>query len=572
MTRQVRYFLAAALTLFPGTVLADAGSTLREYKDATILAPEKKQPEAIRYGDVPGKAQVTEQFAVQGPEVHIENINVVGNTTLSPDALHKVLAPYTGRPLTTLEIHAAADALMMAIRAAGPFAAKVYILPQDITNNTITFNVIEGHLAEDGIVLGRSSERVKDKVVRSQLEHTLKPGSVITADKYERAVYLTNDLPGIKGSENLIFPADKVGEAGFETIPEYENLVTGNVYYDNFGSYFTGRNRWGTTMELNSPTGHAEKVTAGANVSDYGTAFVYVDANMLLYPNGLRGGAMLDFLDYKTDEENDLRGTGLDGSLYLHYPVIRSRLTNLYSELYYTYTALEDENDLSTITDRTLHVGSLRLYGDRSDAMLGGGVTTARVEGYLGSVDLDDYEPFKEYDAFHADTQGGFSRATFSLTRLQHLIGNLQAYVAFNGQVASKRMDPSQSISFGGPYDFPGYHVGEIFGDEGWMIHTDLRYTFTALPWHGEMQISVFYDYGSITTHTVAIVNGFSVPGAVDTSYHLQSTGIGLSQTWDHFTIQGVLGWQVGNEIPDSLLDDGGDNNFQGWIHLVYSF
>lgn len=558
--------------LAPGIAFAEAGSTLRQYKETTVLSEERKTPEEIKYTEE-GEAQIMQpQVEQYGPALFVSAIHVVGNTALSEEEVHQVISPYTNRNLTTAEIHEAADALMAAIRKAGAFIAKVYILPQDVTDATITFNVIEGHLAKNGIVLGKSSERVSDKILLRQLEYNLEPGTVITSRKYERAIYLTNDLPGILGTENLIFPAENVGEAGFETIPEDEKPVTGDVYYDNFGSYFTGRHRWGGTVNLNSPTGHAEKLTAGANVSDYGTVYGYLDGDLLLFPNGMRGGATLSYLDYSTDEENDLRGNAFDGSLYLHYPVIRSRLTNLYSRVQYTYTDLMDENDLTTITERRLNVASLQLSGDVSDSVLGGGVTTARLEGYAGHVDLSDYEPFEEYDAEHADTQGGFSRATLSLSRMQHLIGKLQGNVAFNGQIASKNMDPSQSISFGGPFDFPGYHAGEIMGDEGWMVHTDLRYTFNSLPWQGELQLSVFYDYGWIESHTVAIVDGFAVPGAVHHSFHLQSAGFGVSQSWQHVTLQGTIGWQLDNEIPDELLDDGGDDDFQGWVHLVYTF
>lgn len=564
--------LSVFLLLLSGVAFADAGSTLRLYKDTTVLEPGKKQPEQIQYDQSIDEGAEDTGSILENPSVVITNINVVGNTLLSAEELHKSLSPHTGRPLTTQDIHEAADNLMQAIRNKGAFAAKVYILPQDIVDNTITFNVIEGHLAENGIMLGRSSERVKDRVLLDQLKHTLKPGSIITADKYERAIYLTNDLPGIAGSENLIFPAEQVGEAGFEVIPEDENLLSGDVYYDNFGSTFTGRNQFGTTLEFNSPFGHAERITAGAVTSDEGTVFGYLDANAPLYPNGLRGGFSVDSLDYKTNQENGLRGTGFDGSLYLRYPIIRSRLNNLYSELSYTYSALKDEDDLSTITDRELHVGSVQIYGDLSDSLLGGGVTTYRMEGYIGEVDLDGYEPYKEYDAQHADTQGSFSRATLNLTRLQHLIGNLQGYAAFHGQLASGYMDSAQSISFGGPYDFPGYHSGEIFGDEGWMTHVDLRYNIETPPWQGTMQMSVFYDYGYIKTHTEAIVDGFPVPGATERSFHLQSTGFGLIQNWDHVTLQGILGWQVNNKIENELLDDGGEDDFQAWISMDYHF
>ncbi len=461
---------------------------------------------------------------------------------------------------------------MQAIRNEGAFAAKVYILPQDIIDHTITLNVIEGHLAENGVVLEHSSSRVNSEVIRNQLVHTLKPGSKITSDKFERAIYLTNDLPGIAGTENLLFPAAKVGEAGLEVITRDEALVSGNVSYDNFGDYVTGRNRAAVTVQLNSPTGHAEQITVGGNVTEKGSAFGYIDTNLLLCPTGLSGGVSIDYLNYKTDETNNLSGTGLDASVYLRYPIIRSRLFNLNSELNYTYSNLEDENDLEKVSDRVLQIVSLKISGDMSDHLLGGGVTTFQVEGFAGDVNLDGYLPFKTDDALHANTQGSFTRITYSLTRLQHLVGNLQAYVAVNGQFASKHMDSHQSISFGGPFEFPGYHSGEIFGDEGWMFHGDLRYTIDTPPWGGELQVSLFYDYGELTTHTVEIVGGFPVAGAADTSYTLQSAGLGLSQSWENITLKGVLGWQINNDIPDSLLDDDGDSSLQGWIQLVYHF
>ena len=104
------------------------------------------------------------------------------------------------------------------------------------------------------------------------------------------------------------------------------------------------------------------------------------------------------------------------------------------------------------------------------------------------------------------------------------------------------------------------------------MLHSDIRYNFAALPWDGTLQLSAFYDYGWITTHTVAIVGGFAVPGAVDNSYCIQSVGLGLNQTWNHFRLQAIAGWIVDNEIPERLLDDNGRDNFQGWLRLIYSF
>ena len=397
---------AVFLSGFYLSAFADSGSTLRIYKESTVLEQGKTRPAEIQY-QKSGTKPASVKDASAGSEVFIKDIRVVGSTSLSPAEVDKALAPYKGRYLTTAEIHEAADALMQALRGAGLFAAKVYIPPQNIVDGALTFRVIEGNLARDGISPKSSSRRVNDDVILGQLRHTLEPGSVITSGRYERAIYLNNDLPGIKGTKNILLPAEKVGEAAFQVTPEDKPLVTGDLYFDNFGSDYTGRNRGGMTLNFNSPTGHAEMLSAGGNVSNLGTVYGYLDASLLLYPNGLRGGFTLDLLEYKTDQTGNLRGSGTDATIYFHYPVIRSRLKNLYAQIQYTYTVLLDKDDLTTITDRTLNVFGLTLHGEVMDSLFGGGVTTFRIEGVVGNVDLGNYRPFEEYDKEHADTPRG---------------------------------------------------------------------------------------------------------------------------------------------------------------------
>lgn len=471
--------------------------------------------------------------------------------------------------LNAVELHQASNALTNAIRKTGVFLAEV-IIPQQTVDGEVRLEVIEGRLAKDGIIIGSGSERVKGSIISNTLENALQPGSVITADKIERAILLTNDLPGIKGSEEVLIPGENVGEGKLEVFPHDDKLITGTAYYDNFGGSFTGRNRVGGTVDLNSPTGHSEKVTVSAYVTDKKTAFASLETNVRLGSSGLRGGVVLDYLDYKTDEADDLHGSAMDASVYLRHPIIRSRQTNLNGEVRYSYSNLEDENNSGNVTDRVLNIGSVGLNADMLDNALGGGKTVISATASLGHANLNGNQANKSEDASTANTQGQFIKGNFGISRLQHLSGGFQTLVAFEGQLANERLDASQSMTFGGPFEFPAYLSGDVFGDEGGMFHVDLRYNFLSPVIGGRAQVSAFYEHGWIKTHAINVVGGVPTPGVDQNTYTVRNVGVGVRQQWDQFAITGVAGVQIDNEIPDNLRDD--DQEYQAWINLTYSF
>ncbi len=504
-------------------------------------------------------------------DLMVENCRVTGVTQLSADQVASTLASYLGGQPAEHDYLMAADALTHALRKAGAFAAKVYIHPAQ-GDEHLTFLVIEGKLTEEGASLGQSSMRVKDRMLKGVLDTALHPGSTLTSAKQERAILLANDLPGVRSSHSTLYPGDEVGEANFEFVPEDANLLEGIVYYDNFGNPDTGRHRWGGNLDVNSPFGFAEHFSFGTNVTDLGTVIGHFDASLPVLSNGLRAGVTLDVLDYRTEGFNGLAGDSQDISVYANFPFIRSRHLNFSGELRLGRVFLEDENNLGTVSDRVVDTIELKLYGNQKDGLLGGGVTTAQVELIGGNVDLDGFGGYKTLDALTAKTSGEFFRATWMVSRLQHLIGDFQLYVEGSGQIASQRMDGSQSISFGGPSHFAGYHAGELLGDEGHMVHTDIRYNVPVDVFGGKQQWQVFYNYGVFDSHALSTAGGFIVPGANDRSYTVQTVGVGFSQKWKRFEIQASMGIPVDNEVPSNLLTNGKTNDVNGWVHAVYRF
>lgn len=493
-------------------------------------------------------------------QVRVEDFTVTGYSRLSDQAVAAVVGPYARSGLA----QPAAEALAAALRSAGAFAAKVYVEP--LADGRVELRVLEGRFSADGVVLKQSNPRVDDGVLTRLLTDVLKPGSTLDSARTERAILLSNDLPGMAGSSSTIVPADAVGEARLEFVPVAAAPLSGNAFYDDFGSPYTGRHRVGGALELNSPLRQGDKWSLSANVSDLGTVYADAEASLPLLLPGLRGGVEFSMLDYKTEESSGLRGTSRGVAAYLHYALIRSRFTNVYLDLRGERTAMKDVTRASPVSERLLHVGSLSLAGDHADNLWGGGSTRLQLTGFTGQLDLGGYVPYQDQDAQTARTAGRFSRLTWTLSRLQHLGGPWQSSVETSGQLASKKLDASQSISYGGPMDFPGYNAGEVVGDKGLKLHIDLRHN----NFQAHRQWSVFYDAGRVKSHAAKVVGGFVVPGIDTAWYSMHSVGIGFSQKWQNWQLQAALAAPVNNEVPDELLSGGG--HARGWLRLDYRF
>ena len=113
--------------------------------------------------------------------------------------------------------------------------------------NTIRLDVYEGYLDSPGIEVVNKEARVSSGVVRGILEAHLGGDRPIHREAYERALLITEDLPGVTTASTL-YPGARVGTARLRTVVTDLPMVSGNVDVDNFGSRATGQNRVGATM------------------------------------------------------------------------------------------------------------------------------------------------------------------------------------------------------------------------------------------------------------------------------------------------------------------------------------
>ncbi len=572
--------ILSGLAWSPLSEAVDSGSQLRRFQDETQRRLQADRPiEAL-----PGDPSVTPSQAAakaSNTQAFVAGFEVYGVTRFSDSEIANVLAPYTGRVLSTADIHVVANTLMRHYRNAGYMLAKVYVPPQHF-NQVVRLDVEEGRLEPGGIEVLNKSECVGTKVVQDLLEHHLYDDRPLQRKDLERALLLADDLPGTRVG-SVIYPGMEVGTARLRTVITEEPLLAGNIDFDNFNNRALGQERLGTTLYLNSPSGVGDQVVARFVSSGSRSNFAYMTYLRPVGSSGLRIGASLDYFGYDADALSgpmQFSGQARDFRLYVTYPLIRSRYTNLNIRTDISHARLVDHSrndpDYSppsvspfATSERQINLFQVALSGDETHDFLPNGTTLYEATLAAGSLDVGGNNAHRAFDAAGPKTAGGFGRFHFSLRRLQHLTGPWSFYGSLDGQLASRNLDASQRYYLGGATAQAGYPIGESNGDQGGQVHFELRRDFVPA-WGGNLQAGLFYSQGW--------VQRFKTPWQpINNHESLKSIGVQLTQSIDSsWVVRGLIGWQLGGDTSAERQTgeniDGRNQNYRAWVQVIRYF
>jgi hemolysin activation/secretion protein len=449
----------------------------------------------------------------------VRRIDITGNTLLSTERLHALIASGEGRNLTLNDLDDLADRITQAYRSHGYPLDSAYVPQQTVQDGVVHIAVIE---ARYGKVTLQNNSAVSNYPLNATFS-PLQSGQSVTDYTLERSLLLLTDIPGALVS-SVVSPGEAVGTSDLTVNVTSAPRYTGTVGLDDYGNSYTDRVRLSGTFDVNGLFHQGDLLDFSGVTSGGGMDYGRLSYRYLLDGQGTTLGLAVSGLSYKLGnglEDLHAHGTATTQSVNLAQPFIRNTAGNLYAQVEYDHKRLHDNIDIVGIqTDRHSDSWTLTVAGDQRDST---GVTNFNISGTYGHLYLDNFQTLF-FDYFGARTAGTYTKWDYSVSRLQQLDTTNALYFGFSGQLANKNLDTSEQFYLGGPNTVRGYDVGVVSGAEGNLATIEYRHDFTFSLMPGPWQASIFADSG----HIEAYKNPF-LPGT--NTARLNSVGVGLHWT-----------------------------------------
>lgn len=481
---------AALLALVPLAVQADpavpnAGSILQQIQPVTPPKPSSSGNAPIIQGPDAVKLPDSAPFEVK-------TVRISGNEVIDTGMLHTLVADAEGKRLTLSQLGDLADRITEYYHWRGYPLARAYIPAQSIESGVVRIEVIEAKY--DKIQLDNLSG-VDAGLLRETLG-TLHGGQIIDQPGLDHALLLLSDIPGVTVNSTLK-PGGTVGTSDLQVVVDTAQSVTGNVFVDDYGNRYTGRERLGGSVNWFNPLHHGDLLSLTGLTAGSGLNYQRLSYEMLTNGSGTRLGAAYSALDYHlngTLSASNSNGTAQISSAWVQHPLVRSLAFNLNLHAQYDHSELHDRTS-ALKTYRHVDAGSVSLSGD---TLAGPSFTTWSLGWTGGHVGFDD-PTAQAYDRLTLKTEGRFSKWNASLSRQQWLSPKDSLFLAFTGQWTRDNLDSSRKMIAGGPDTVRGYDMGAVSGDSGYIGTAEIRHDL------GSGQFGQFHAVGFIDSARVTI-------------------------------------------------------------------
>lgn len=495
-------------------------------KAAPALQTEERKPTALTGGDA---------------SVVVKTIRISGNTIMSVDTLHALVADMEGGSHTLNQLDAAAARISAYYREQGYPVIRAYLPAQDITNGEITIAVVEGRI---GVHQLKNQSRLSDDHAGAYLG-AAKDGDVIRASQIDRGLLILNDTPGIGAARATLQPGASVGTSDLVVEVTPGAAYSGSVDLDNYGNRYVGEYRLSGTLNINSPLQIGDVLSVNVLSSGNGLNYGRAAYQLPIGSDGFRVGVAYSDTVYKLGKEFkalDAHGTASSANLFAAYPFIRSQATNVNGTVSLEQKKLSDSvTSTLTTTDKRVTLSTIGLQAAHQDGLAGGGYTSGSLSVIIGKLDIQSASALA-IDAASAQTNGRYVRLAYALRRLQRLTDTNTLSLAWSGQEASKNLDSSEKFTLGGSTGVRAYPQGEANGDSGYLATAEVRHNFG-----DALQAILFYDTGRVwinqTPFGVATANRRALSGA----------GIGLNANVADFRLRTSVAWRTGGEQATSI-------------------
>ncbi|MGO2514089.1 ShlB/FhaC/HecB family hemolysin secretion/activation protein [Marinomonas polaris] len=573
-TRQLIAATATILVFIPAYTAqaTDSGTLLREQQNQQDIQRLESLPLQEEKQQKPSTAETTET----GKTIIVNEIRFTGKTELLPEQVRTNIAEgVTGKRIGIVGIQNLVDTITSTLQQQGHLLASVILPQQDITEGTITFQIVDGRLSD--IAFDRSTPiRANEERLQTIADNYISSDQV-TKSGLEEALLRINDHPGVTAKARLA-PGDEPNTSNLLIDLKQAPIFSATASIDNSGSYSTGREQLRADTTFTDISGHGD-LTKLMVISSEGQTFANSSFSAPIGVSDFIARANYGYLDYHNIDDTgktlELEGYAHFLGLGLDYSLIRSRDFNLHLNSSLNAKALVDDSISGHLQDKRSLIGTIELAGDSRDRFMGNGITYWSAAWSYGDLDLSGVESALSSDQAGLKTNGQFQRVNASLTRLQKLPATFSLFGRVRGQWANKNLDSSEDFSLGGPYSVRGWPIGEGRGDMGTISTIELRYDAPTPTSWGQLQFATFFDAGHIWVNKNP--NGVSSTIACGCNdYSLTSAGVSALWTHKFFNLSATYAQGIGdNSGRSSSTDKNADNSknrHQFWLTAMTKF
>lgn len=549
--------LSLALLAIGGNALAQQAPVASGQMQQIPTVPKVQTPapdiSIKKQGDlaVPGEDQT---------KILVKNLKISGASVYPEAELIQVAGFLPGTELSLDQLRQMAARISNFYHRQGYFVAQAYLPAQDIQNGNLTIAVLEGRY---GKITVHNQSNVSDSLINGHLAG-LHENDVITAPVLENGLLLLSDLPGVR-LNSVLAPGSALGDSDLSIDVMQGERFSGSVDADNAGNRYTGVYRYGLTLNFNEPLGQGDLVSLRALTSGQGLR--YARGSYQMQFGKLKAGLAYSSLEYKLGKEfEDLgaHGSTKVSSVFVSYPLIRTRNNNLYGQLGFDSKIFKDYVDsVATRSDKRSRLGVASLFGDFRDNVGAGAQNNYSVTLSSGNINLES-PVTRSFDAITANRNGHFSKINFNAMRLQNISPSVSVYGAVSGQFASKNLDVSEKMELGGMYAVRAYPEGEAFADQGILANLEFRLRLPNFSpgMSSQLQLIAFIDAGRVDINK----NPWS-----NEPNHRSLSGAGVGIVWsdyNNFLVKAYYAKKLGNGMSTSAPDSSG----RFWIQAVKYF
>ncbi len=403
-----------------------------------------------------------------GPTFLVREILIQGNTLISDAELQPVVESGLGNEVTVGILDLIAQEITAEYIKRGYFLTRAFIPQQEIVDGVVRVRVMEGRIDD----ISFQGNRKTDTADLEKRLTDVRREKIIREKTLERTLLELNDIQGLH-VESTLKPGKLTGTSDLLIHVEESRPWTFSFDGDNYGSSFTGANRFGVTTTYSSALKLGDLVAFRGIRSENGQTFLNPSYALPLSDNG-RTALRLSYIYSEHQLGAGLTALRAGGSsqifsMDLTRSLLRSRSGELHLGGGMDFRYFKNYQLFQASSDDALFNFHLLAGGYWFDPLRG----QTSIEGRLqvGFTEGDRGDPLNS----RLLGRGNSVMGSINVTRYQSAFF-LDSFfmMRFNGQVVDRRVLSPDQMAIGGIGTVRGFPLAEIAGDSGYS--TTLEY------------------------------------------------------------------------------------------------